>query len=260
MTTFVVVHGAGGSAWEWHLVAAELASRGHRAITVDLPCEDPAAGLAEYAAAVVGAVRAAPPVPATDGVVVVAHSLGGFTAPLVCETLAADGLVLVAALVPRPGETAGEWWETSGYEAAARERARREGVDARMDDDDALVATFMHDVAPPLAAEALRRGRDQAARPMSDPWPPAAWPDVPTAYLVLEDDRFFPPDFLRRMARERLGLEPDAMPGSHAAYLSRPGELADRLVGYARAFGSPGRRGTGARPAGHAGAAGPPVR
>ena len=244
MATFAVVHGAGGSAWEWHLVAAELTARGHDVVAVDLPCEDEDAGLAEYAATVADAVeehrRAAPA--AGSGVVVVAHSLGGFTAPLLCDLLPVDRLVLVAGMVPLPGETAGEWWETSGYKAAARERAEREGVAVTMDDDAGLVATFLHDLDPRLAAEALRRSRDQAGRPMDEPWPLAAWPDMPTSYLIFADDRLFPPEFLRRMVRERLGIEPDEMPGSHAAYLSRPAELAGRLERYAA--GAAGAAGT----------------
>ncbi|MFD1504730.1 alpha/beta hydrolase [Georgenia yuyongxinii] len=241
MTTFVIVHGAGGSGWEWHRVAGELRGRGHDVVAPDLPCEDETAGLAEYADTVVAAVqeraRTAPGRPSPgEGparLVVVAHSLGGFTAPQVAERLGADRLVLVAGMVPLPGETGGQWWETSGYQRAARERADRDGVVARMDTDEEVVATFMHDLEPALTAEALQRGRDQAGRPMSDPWPLTAWPDVPTSYLIFGDDRFFPPEFLRRMVRERLGIDADEMPGSHAAYLSRPAELAERLVAYA---------------------------
>ncbi|WP_127131476.1 alpha/beta fold hydrolase [Georgenia sp. SYP-B2076] len=272
MTTFAIVHGAGGSAWEWHRTAAELRTRGHDVVAVDLPCEDESAGLADYAAVVTAAVRdhtqrsasadpggaasdgehpggaardgAEPDATGSDGeqpggaepgLVVVAHSLGGFTAPLVCEHLRVDRLVLVAAMVPLPGERGRDWWETSGYQAAAREGAERDGVALAMDDDAGLVATFMHDVEPRLAAEALRRSRHQSVRPMTEPWPLAAWPDVPTSYLVFADDRFFRPDFLRAMARERLGVEADEMPGSHAGYLSHPAELALRLERYAHA-------------------------
>ncbi|MCK6211547.1 alpha/beta hydrolase [Georgenia sp. EYE_87] len=254
MTTFVIVHGAGGSAWEWHLVREELLARGHDVVAVDLPSEDESAGLEQYADTVVAAVRAATggrSRRAAEDVVLVAHSLGGFVAPLVAARIPVRRLVLVAAMVPAPGETGDGWWESSGYLAAVRERgAPRDdgaGHDDEADRDDAgredgavadegpgaaEIATFMHDLDPALAAEALRRGRDQAGRIMSEPWPLTAWPDVPTSYLVLRDDRFFPASFLHRLARERLGVEADEMPGSHAAYLSRPAELAERLVAY----------------------------
>lgn len=245
MTTFAVVHGAGGSAWEWHLVRDELAARGHQLVAVDLPSEDESAGLWSYADTVVDAVREA----GADDVVVVAHSLGGFVAPLVAARIPVRRLVLVSAMVPVPGETAGEWWETSGYRTAARERDADgdhapEEVAGTEDDagpDAELVALFLHDLDPDLAAEALRRSRDQAERLMSDPWPLDAWPDVPTSYLALRDDRVFPPSFSRAHARERLGVTADEMPGSHCAYLSRPAELAERLIAYA-ALDSPARR------------------
>jgi pimeloyl-ACP methyl ester carboxylesterase len=261
MTTFAVVHGAGGSAWEWHLVRDELAARGHRLVAVDLPSEDESAGLTEHADAVVAAVRDADGAAGADPdragagadegtrpggpaeVVLVAHSLGGFVAPLVAARIPVRRLVLVAAMVPAPGETAGEWWETSGYRAAARERdAGRRGDSGQQDDpadgdgsdpEAELIALFMHDLDRELAAEALRRSRDQAERLMSDPWPLPAWPDVPTSFLVLRDDRVFPPSFLHALARDRLGVTADEMPGSHCAYLSRPAELAERLVAYA---------------------------
>jgi pimeloyl-ACP methyl ester carboxylesterase len=116
MATYALIHGAGDSAWCWHLVAGELRERGHDVVAVDLPCEDESAGWWEYAGAVVGAIGE------RDGLVVVGHSLGGFTAPLVCTRLPVDLLVLVAAMVPAPGESGTEWWAGSGYESAAREQ------------------------------------------------------------------------------------------------------------------------------------------
>jgi pimeloyl-ACP methyl ester carboxylesterase len=66
---------------------------------------------------------------------------------------------------------------------------------------------------------------------MREPWPLDRWPDVPTRYLLFRDDRFFPAEFARRLARERLGVA-DELDGSHCAYLSRPEELAARLDAY----------------------------
>ncbi len=43
----------------------------------------------------------------------------------------------------------------------------------------------------------------------------------------MRDDRFFPADFMRRVVRERTGIEPDEMDGGHLAMLSRPVELAE---------------------------------
>ena len=217
MSTYVLIHGGGGSAWDWHLVAPELRVRGHDVVAVDLPTEDESAGIRDYADAVVEAVggRTHP--------VVAAHSLGGFTAPLVCARMPVDLLVLVAAMVPAPGENANEWWAATGHAQAFREQSDHDGS------DDAL---YYHDVPPELAAEAKRRERGQAEAAMLEPWPLEAWPDVPTRFLLCRGDRLFPADWMRRIVRERLGVVADEMDGGHYISLSRPRELAERLESY----------------------------
>ncbi len=217
VATFALVHGGGGSAWDWHLVVPELARRGHEASAVDLPIEDPSAGWSEHADAVAGAVGKRP-----GPVVVVGHSLGAFTAPLVCERRPVALLVLVAGMIPAAGERFDAWWTQAGYE------------DSGLDD------VFYHDVPPELAAEAQRRERDEQARALREPWPLDAWPPIPTRYLVCRDDRLFTAGWARRHARERLGIEADEMPGGHYVTLSRPAELARRLDAYAAGLGSAG--------------------
>lgn len=44
MATYVLIHGGGGSAWDWHLVAVELGGRNHEVVAPDLPIEDKSAG------------------------------------------------------------------------------------------------------------------------------------------------------------------------------------------------------------------------
>jgi pimeloyl-ACP methyl ester carboxylesterase len=210
---FVLIHGGGGSAWDWHLVVADLLDRGHEAVAVDLPIEAPSAGWSDYADAVVDVIGERRPL------IVVGHSLGGFTAPLACPRVPVDLLVLVAAMIPSPRERFGEWWANAGYE------------DSGVDD------AFYHDVPPAIAAEARRRQRDERAKALSEPWPLSAWPRTPTKYLLCRDDRMFTAAWARRHARERLGLEADEMDGGHYVSLSRPRELAERLDAYARGAG-----------------------
>jgi pimeloyl-ACP methyl ester carboxylesterase len=218
MATYALIHGAGDVGWYWHLVAAELNGRGHEVVAPDLPCDDESAGLSDYAEVVVDAIGGG------DGVVVVAQSFGGYTAPLVCARVPAELLVLVAAMVPAPGESAEEMFAATGYEGGAR--------------GDDPIATFYHDVEPALAAEAMRRERHQAEAIGREPWPLDRWPDVPTRYLLCRDDRIFPADWTRRVARERLGAAPDEIAGGHCPALSRPTELARRVEAYRRAHRS----------------------
>jgi pimeloyl-ACP methyl ester carboxylesterase len=215
MATFVLIHGAGDVGWYWHLVQAALRDRGHDSIAPDLPCDDDSAGLGEYAGTVVDAIG-----DRTD-LVVVAQSAGGFTAPLVCDRVEVRLLVLVAPMIPAPGEAPADYGTNTRYDEEPRDRY------------DDPIALFYHDVPPELAAEALRRGRTQSEARMGEPSPLKAWPDVPTRVLICRDDRVFPAPFQRRVAHERLGITPDEIDGGHTPALSRPDELAERLVAYA---------------------------
>jgi pimeloyl-ACP methyl ester carboxylesterase len=211
--TFALIHGGGGSAWDWHLVVPELRRHGYDAVAVDLPSEDGTAGWPEYVEAVVEAIGER-----TD-IVVVAHSLGGFTAPLVCARVPVDLLVFVAAMLPAPGELFADWWTNTRFEETA--------------EDDA----FYHDVAPGLAIEARRRERAESSKALGELWPLDSWPDTPTRYLLCRDDRMFAREWARRHARERLGIEADEIDGGHYVTLSRPLELASRLADYVAAIG-----------------------
>ena len=228
--TFVLVPGAGGSAWYWHLVAPELRRRGHEAIPVELPAADDCAGLLQYTAAVVRAVgeRKLP------RLVLVAHSLGGFTAPLVCEQLDVSLLVMVNAMIPRPGETPGEWWQATAHREAKREQHLRDGraADAPFDP----LIEFFHDVPQAVIDEAWARGEPRQSNAVfQSRCDFVPWPSVPTRVIVGSDDRFFPLEFQKRVARERLGIAAEEMPGGHLLALSRPSALADRLLAFSDA-------------------------
>jgi pimeloyl-ACP methyl ester carboxylesterase len=217
MATYVLIHGAGGTSWSWHLVTEQLEARGHEVIAVDLPCDDDTAGFVEYRDAALAAIGER-----TD-VIVVAHSLGGFTAPLLCDRVRVELMVLVAAMVPAPGESGGEWWTNTGWAAA-----RAAEVEIWDGEDDPFV-TFLHDLPPDLAAESGVHMLEQSGTPFEKPWPLLTWPDVPTRFLVCRDDRFFPANFMRRVVRERLGIVPDELGSGHLPMLSRPVDLTEYL-------------------------------
>ncbi|MEQ3554007.1 alpha/beta hydrolase [Pseudonocardia nematodicida] len=232
MATFALVPGAGTDSWYWGPLAWELTGRGHRAVPVDLPCDDDGAGLEDYADAVVEAVKS--DAGAGDrqdgdgdgGLVVVAHSFGGFTAPLVCDRMAVRALVLVTAMVPVPGESGGDWFTATGHADALAAQDARDGRDP-----DDVVALFYHDVPESIANEALRHEREQSATAFSQPWPGQRWPDVPTRFLMCRDDRLFAPSFVRPMLASRLrGVVPEAIPGGHHPMLSHPARMAGALL------------------------------
>jgi pimeloyl-ACP methyl ester carboxylesterase len=199
------------------LVTEQLQARGHEVVAVDLPCDDDTAGFAEYRDATLAAIGD------RRDLIVVAHSLGGFTAPLVCDRVPVDLMVLVAAMVPAPGESGGDWWPNTGWAEARAPEVERWGGE-----DDPFV-TFLHDLPPDLAAETGEHMLEQSGIPFEKPWPLAAWPEVPTRFLVCRDDRFFPANFMRRVVQERLGIVPDELAAGHLPMLSRPVELTDYL-------------------------------
>jgi pimeloyl-ACP methyl ester carboxylesterase len=242
MSTFALIHGAGDVGWYWQLVEVELRNRGHDTVAPDLPANDESATLIDYADAVVDAVGGR-----TD-LVVVGQSFGGFTAPLVANRLPVDVLVLVAAMVPSPGEAPGDWWSNTGYNEAVRKQAARDG--GLTGNDDPYV-TYYHDVPRELAEQALSKERDHPSEAaMNAPWPLDAWPDVPTRFVLCKRDRFLPAEFLHRLVRERLGIVPDEIAAGHCVALSRPKQLAELLDGYAATFARPRQERAPVLPAG----------
>jgi pimeloyl-ACP methyl ester carboxylesterase len=217
VATYVLIHGAGDSAWYWHLVATLLVEHGHDVVAPDLPIEDDTAGWPDYVDSVVHAIGD------RTELVVVGQSFGGFVVPRVSARLPVYLQVLVAGMVPTPGETADEYWTNTDFNEARR--------DPRATDD---ISTFYHDVPLAVAEEALSHGRRQSDHIGTQPWPLAAWPEVPTRFLLCRDDRFFPAAWLRAVVRDRLGVVPDEIDGGHCPALARPAEVVSRLESFRR--------------------------
>jgi pimeloyl-ACP methyl ester carboxylesterase len=222
VSRFVLIPGAGGAAWYWHRVVPELRARGHEAVAVDLPGADESAGLPEYADVVVAAIAS------QRDVVVVAQSMGGFSAPMACSRVPVRLLVLVNAMIPLPGETPGDWWGDTGWEPARVAAAQAGGYPAEFE----LATYFLHDVPAEVVTAGEEHQYAEADIAFGQPCVIERWPDVPTRVIAGRDDRFFPLEFQRQVARERLGAEVNEIPGGHLAALSRPAELTDRLTRY----------------------------
>lgn len=218
MTTFLLIPGAGGAAWCWHRVVPLLRAAGHEAIAVDLQ-GDETVGLPEYARQVVSAIG-----DRTD-VVLVAHSLGGFTAPLVAAKVPISALVFVNAMIPSPGETPGAWWGNTGSEQAREAAAERGGYPGQID----LDVYFLHDIAPELASALAAHDRPEPDSVFESVCDFEAWPPVPIRVVAGADDRLFPAGFQQALARDRLGITADILPGGHLMALSQPAALAAYL-------------------------------
>ena len=214
----MLIPGAGGAAWYWSRTVPLLQGSGYEAVSVDLPGDDETSGIREYADLVVAAAAGA------DEIVLVAQSLGGFTAALAAGRLRLNEIVFVNAMIPVPGETAGEWWDNVDS-LTAREQAAKAGGYGDFD----LAVYFLHDVPPELAAEGEPYQREEKDIAFSQPCD-FTWPDVPIRVLTGADDRFFPADFQRRVAKDRLGVDADVLPGGHLMALANPSGVAQYLL------------------------------
>jgi pimeloyl-ACP methyl ester carboxylesterase len=225
MATYALIPGADGSAWYWHRVVPLLEQHGHQAVAVDLPVGDSTAGLEQYVDAVMTSIRGW-----RGELILVAQSLAGFIAPLVAQQATVAQMVLLNAMVPRPGESAGEWWASTGQDRARAEHYKRLGLELPAEFDP--IEAFFHDMPADVVAQAVARGAPQARSDtlFSQPWPLPAWPGVPTRFLQARDDRFFPLEFQRRVVAERLGVAVEELPGGHLVALSHPEEVARRVA------------------------------
>jgi pimeloyl-ACP methyl ester carboxylesterase len=115
-----------------------------------------------------------------DELVVAAQSMGAFTAVPLCERRPAHRLVLLNAMIPAPGETAGDWWANTGSEQARRAAARAGGYPEEFD----LETYFLHDVPPEALAGGPKHQRDEADIAFEEPCPFTRWPDIPTTVLA----------------------------------------------------------------------------
>jgi pimeloyl-ACP methyl ester carboxylesterase len=226
MTTYALIHGAWHGAWCWDPLVAELERRGHRAVAVDLPCDDPGATTIDNAKQVADSVR-----DADDEVVVVGHSLGGIVAPVVATLRPVRKVVFLCALIPRPGRSLGE---VIGSEPGTTTEEfdnlpRKVGDDGAVTWDlDVAVQGFYRGCDPDTGRRAAARLRPQVWTTSREISPLDRWPDCELVTIVCADE-VISPEWSRRIAADVLGVEPVELPGGHSPMLSHPVELADAL-------------------------------
>jgi len=233
MTTFALLHGAWHGAWSWSLLVEELEKLGHAGVAVDLPAGDPACGASGCADVVLSALAAA----GAQDVVVVGHSLGGTSVPLVAERWPhSRGMIFLASLMPEPGcsladiasrapqSHAPEWVELSShlytYEDGSNDWSTAPEVAAQ---------AFYQDCPEDLARDWSLRLRRQYGTTFNEKTPLREWPDLPTSVIVSAHDRVLSPSWLRDEAKRRLGVEAIELSSGHTPMGSQPGKVA-RLI------------------------------
>lgn len=224
MTFFVLVHGSNHGPWCWSHLTPYLTALGHECVAVDLPCEDPTAGLAVYAEIVADAVgdRGA-------DTILVGHSLAGLSIPIAATKKRVRSLVYLCPAIPALGRSFFDQLldlDASGH-TLITPVVHEDGtlslpVEAAMD-------VFFHDCTPDDQAWAIAQLRRQASLPNVEPTPLERFPDVASSVILGRDDRVFPAEWVRTAARERLGVTPIELDGGHSPFLARPELLSQEL-------------------------------
>jgi pimeloyl-ACP methyl ester carboxylesterase len=221
MSLFCLVHGSTQTVSGWSLLVPELEKRGHQTVCVGLPNDPDASGI-QYATVIASALAHSKEAP-----IVVTHSASGLFLPLVADRRPVSRLVFLAAIIPQIGKSFLEqmrenpdmlWPDWIGKDPAK--------------DHEAAVHFLFHDCSPEIARWAITTLRlTYARRAMAEVFPLEHWPDIPSTYILCQEDRTVRPEWLRKAVRERLGVAAIELPGGHCPHVSRPADLAQVLSG-----------------------------
>jgi pimeloyl-ACP methyl ester carboxylesterase len=227
IATLCLVHGSWHGPWCWERLVPHLEHFGHQTIAVNLRSDDPESTCSRYAELVARELREV-----AGEVVLVGHSFGGLTIPLVAELSPVSRLVYLAALIPQPGMSMSEQFETEeGILVSEGGRGLDDRGRSYWADREAAVAAMYSDCTPEDAEWAWSLLRPQSRAAQNERCTLERHPDVPTSYLVCGDDRMVSADWATRAAQARLGVEPVPVAGGHTPQISRPAELAEMIAG-----------------------------
>jgi pimeloyl-ACP methyl ester carboxylesterase len=230
LPTFILIHGFAHNAASWTPLVESLGHRGAPAIAIDLPCDDPDAGVREYADTVLAKTAL------VEDAVIVAHSMGGLTGPVVAEERPCRELIMLCAALGKIGGTVMEelksdpealpgWFRENPFDLELRE----DGLFAAIPEDYAK-QVYYQQCDPQLQDWAVKQLRRQGPRPLTEVWPLERWPDVPIRAVYAEDDRAVSTPWSLRVLRERHGIEAQLIAGDHSPFLARPDELAELFL------------------------------
>jgi pimeloyl-ACP methyl ester carboxylesterase len=230
--TIVLVHGAFAESASWDGVVDPLLDAGYPVIAV----ANPLRGLAADAACVSDLVRT------IEGpVVLVAHSYGG----AVISNVDSDageiaGLVYANGFAPEPGENcfglAAMFPGSRLGEETVRPVPRSDGTTDFYVAPDSFHDVFCQDLSAPRAARLAATQRPATQEALTEPsGEHSLWKDVPSWFLIGEEDRIIPPALQRHMAQRAGARRTLEIPGaSHAAPVSHPGAVVGLIREAAR--------------------------
>jgi len=233
MAIFALVHGSMHGGWCWRELVALLERRGHRVVAPDLPCEDVAAGLADYADTVEASLASIPggTDAGHDALVLVGHSLGSRTIPVVAARRPAAQMIFLCSVPTGTGAVDASAFMGMVSEEYAAARFLERGDGARRIDEEAARRLFFGACPHDTAASASSRLRWQGPRPMAEASPLARWPENPLDIILTREDRAVHLDWATAEARRWLsGRVPIVLPGDHSPFLSNPALLAETLI------------------------------
>ena len=226
MTVFGLVHGSWQGAWVWGPLVEELAARGHRGIAADMPAHDVDAGAEQYADTLVAALDGI-----TDDVVLVGHSLGGLSIPLVAERRPVKALAFLAAGIPAPGMSYSAQVQAEPIrEQSAFDQTERDEHGCTILPYDTALKVLYNACEPDVARWAADQLRYQAQKPMTEVTPLVSWPDVRCEYIACHGDLIINSEWQVSAAPQRFGTLAYELFTDHSPMLSATQQLADVLL------------------------------
>ncbi len=224
-TTYVLVHGGFVDGWYWGETAARLEKEGYRVLVADLPSSGPDVAALGDLYADAAAVRAL--LDAADGpVVLVGHSYGGMVITEVADHPAITRSVYLGALWPARGQSLLDVFGELPPDGPIL--VTDDGAAVRVTDDrESARDVFAGDLDPVRFADYHARMIPSSTSAMGEA---STAPDRshPVTYVVLEQDRVFPPD-VQEIAAVRAD-DVQRLSTSHTPMLADPEGLAALLA------------------------------
>ncbi len=228
MPAFVLVHGGAHGAWCWErlLPLLERDPRVTRAIAIDLPGHGTRLAskpqdeiqLPDYVDAVAGDIERA----GLTDIVLVGHSLAGITIPHVAARLPQRlrRVVYLSTTNPALGQSVMDELQTHPLSPISR---GIDVTDAFCSDLDAATSAWLRSRLGPEPQGPMEEKVTRVAGP----------PEIPSSYVILEQDEVLPPAYQLEHAKRIRAGEVVRLAAGHSVFASQPEALAELLLRYA---------------------------